>query len=70
MPQGLLQEDLHTWGVVVPAQRPVQVTQDLAAFWAGSYRQVKKELQGRYPKHYWPDDPMQAQPTARAKPGK
>ncbi len=53
-----------------PAQRPVQVTQDLAAFWAGSYRQVKKELQGRYPKHYWPDDPMQAQATARARPRK
>jgi ATP-dependent helicase HrpB len=53
-----------------PAQRPVQVTQDLAAFWAGSYREVKKELQGRYPKHYWPDDPMQAQATARARPRK
>jgi len=53
-----------------PAQRPVQVTQDLAAFWGGSYRQVKKELQGRYPKHYWPDDPMQAQATARARPRK
>jgi len=53
-----------------PAQRPVQVTQDLAAFWAGSYRQVKKELQGRYPKHYWPEDPMLAQATARARPRK
>ncbi|MGD8935489.1 MAG: ATP-dependent helicase HrpB [Thiogranum sp.] len=53
-----------------PAQRPVQVTQDLAAFWAGSYREVKKELQGRYPKHYWPDDPMQARATARARPRK
>lgn len=51
-----------------PAQRPVQVTQDLAAFWAGSYQQVKKEMKGRYPKHHWPDDPMQALPTARAKP--
>ena len=53
-----------------PAQRPVQVTQDLAAFWAGSYQQVRRELKGRYPKHYWPDDPMQAQPTARARPRK
>jgi ATP-dependent helicase HrpB len=53
-----------------PARRPVQVTQDLAAFWAGSYQQVRKELKGRYPKHHWPDDPMQSQPTARAKPRK
>jgi ATP-dependent helicase HrpB len=51
-----------------PAGRPVQVTQDLAGFWARSYHDVKKDLKGRYPKHYWPDDPLQAQPTARAKP--
>ena len=51
-----------------PARRPVQVTQDLAGFWAGSYHAVKKDLKGRYPKHAWPDDPLQAQPTARAKP--
>jgi ATP-dependent RNA helicase HrpB len=51
-----------------PAQRPVQVTQDLAGFWARSYHDVKKDLKGRYPKHYWPDDPLQAQATARAKP--
>ena len=51
-----------------PARRPVQVTQDLAGFWTGSYAQVRKDLRGRYPKHYWPDDPLQAQPTARAKP--
>jgi len=53
-----------------PAQRPVQVTQDLAGFWHSSYRAVKKELQGRYPRHYWPDNPLQAQATARAKPRK
>ncbi len=53
-----------------PARRPVQVTQDLGAFWQGSYREVKKELQGRYPKHHWPDDPLEAQPTARTKPRK
>jgi len=51
-----------------PARRPVQVTQDLAGFWQRSYHDVKKDLKGRYPKHYWPDDPLQAEPTARAKP--
>lgn len=51
-----------------PAQRPVQVTQDLANFWRSTYAQVKKDLKGRYPKHYWPDDPLIAEPTARAKP--
>ena len=51
-----------------PARRPVQVTQDLASFWANTYTEVKKDLKGRYPKHYWPDDPLIAEPTARAKP--
>lgn len=51
-----------------PARRPVQVTQDLASFWANTYAAVKKDLKGRYPKHYWPDDPLIAEPTARAKP--
>ena len=51
-----------------PAQRPVQVTQDLQGFWSGSYDEVKKDMKGRYPKHYWPDDPLQAEPTTRAKP--
>lgn len=53
-----------------PARRPVQVTQDLAGFWTGSYLEVKKDMKGRYPKHYWPDDPLQAEPTTRAKPRK
>lgn len=53
-----------------PAQRPVQVTQDLANFWRSTYAEVKKDLKGRYPKHYWPDDPLIAEPTARAKPRK
>ncbi|MCH5375114.1 MAG: ATP-dependent helicase HrpB, partial [Planctomycetes bacterium] len=48
-----------------PANRPIQVTSDLASFWSATYPQVKKELAGRYPKHYWPDDPNQAQPTFR-----
>jgi ATP-dependent helicase HrpB len=51
-----------------PARRPVQTTQDLQSFWARGYHDVKKDLKGRYPKHYWPDDPLQAEATARAKP--
>jgi ATP-dependent helicase HrpB len=51
-----------------PAGRPVQVTRDLVSFWARGYPEVKKELKGRYPKHYWPEDPYQAEPTARARP--
>ncbi len=51
-----------------PAQRPIQVTQDLRGFWERTYAEVKKELKGRYPKHPWPDDPWSAQATARAKP--
>jgi ATP-dependent helicase HrpB len=50
-----------------PARRPMQITRDLAAFWQGAYHEVKKELKGRYPKHHWPDDPLQAPPTAGAK---
>ncbi len=53
-----------------PAQRPVQVTDDLASFWKSTYPEVKKELAGRYPKHYWPDNPLQATATARCKPRK
>ena len=53
-----------------PAQRPMQITQDLRGFWGGAYHDVKKELRGRYPKHHWPDDPWQAQPTNRIKPRK
>ena len=51
-----------------PAHRPVQVTRDLAGFWRTSYADVRKALRGRYPRHPWPDDPLSATPTTRAKP--
>ena len=51
-----------------PAQRPVQVTRDLPGFWRGSYAAVKAELKGRYPRHPWPDNPLAAPATRRAKP--
>jgi ATP-dependent helicase HrpB len=50
-----------------PARRPVQVTQDLASFWVTAYQEVRKELRGRYPKHHWPENPLMAPPTAKAK---
>ncbi|WAH59525.1 ATP-dependent helicase HrpB [Pseudomonas silvicola] len=62
---GRLQVKLH---LLSPARRPVQVTQDLANFWRTTYAEVKKDLKGRYPKHYWPDDPLVAEATARVKP--
>ncbi len=64
---GRLAVKLH---LLSPAQRPVQVTQDLANFWRSTYAEVKKDLKGRYPKHYWPDNPLVAEATARAKPRK
>jgi ATP-dependent helicase HrpB len=57
-----------TLHLLSPAQRPIQVTQDLRGFWQRTYPEVKKELKGRYPRHPWPDDPWVATATHRAKP--
>jgi ATP-dependent helicase HrpB len=51
-----------------PAQRPVQVTKDLESFWATGYALVRKDLRGRYPKHYWPENPLEAIATHRVRP--
>ncbi|GAA6203844.1 ATP-dependent helicase HrpB [Thalassotalea sp. SU-HH00458] len=56
-----------TFELLSPAQRPIQVTADLAGFWQGSYKAVQKDMKAQYPKHYWPDDPASAQPTNKTK---
>ncbi len=63
--QGKVPLTLH---LLSPANRPVQVTRDLPSFWKKTYFEVKKDLKGRYPKHYWPDDPFSAVPTNRVRP--
>ena len=57
-----------TLELLSPARRPVQVTRDLESFWSRGYHEVRKELKGRYPKHYWPEDPREAVATRRARP--
>jgi ATP-dependent helicase HrpB len=57
-----------TFKLLSPAQRPVQITRDLASFWRSGYAEVRKDLRGRYPKHYWPENPLEAQPTRRVRP--
>ncbi len=57
-----------TLALLSPARRPVQVTKDLPGFWKGSWKAVRSEMKGRYPRHPWPEDPLTAPPTTRAKP--
>ncbi|MEY3018127.1 MAG: ATP-dependent helicase HrpB, partial [Pseudomonadota bacterium] len=58
--EGRVKVVLH---LLSPAQRTLAVTSDLTSFWQNAYQEIKKDMKGRYPKHYWPDDPLQALPT-------
>ena len=57
-----------TMSLLSPGHRPIQTTKDLPGFWKGSWKDVRSDMRGRYPKHVWPEDPSTATPTARAKP--
>jgi len=57
-----------TFSLLSPGHKPIQTTKDLPGFWKGSWKDVRSDMRGRYPKHVWPEDPAAAQPTARAKP--
>jgi ATP-dependent helicase HrpB len=57
-----------TLRLLSPAQRPVQVTRDLESFWRGAYAQVRKDLRGRYPRHHWPENPLEARPVRGPRP--
>jgi ATP-dependent helicase HrpB len=55
-----------TFKLLSPAQRPVQITRDLAGFWRSSYIEVRKDMRGRYPRHNWPENPLEAIPSRRS----
>ena len=57
-----------TLKLLSPARRPMQITRDLAGFWRGSYAEVRKDMRGRYPRHYWPENPLEAEPTRGVRP--
>jgi ATP-dependent helicase HrpB len=57
-----------TFKLLSPAHRPLQVTRDLASFWRNAYIDVRKDMRGRYPRHHWPENPLEAEPTRRVKP--
>jgi ATP-dependent helicase HrpB len=59
-----------TMKLLSPARRPMQITRDLAGFWQGSYAEVRKEMRGRYPRHYWPENPLEAEPVRGLRPKK
>jgi ATP-dependent helicase HrpB len=59
-----------TLKLLSPARRPMQITRDLAGFWKGSYAEVRKDMRGRYPKHYWPENPLEAEPLRGVRPRK
>ncbi len=59
-----------TFKLLSPAQRPVQITRDLGGFWRSSYAAVRKDMRGRYPKHAWPENPLEATPTRGAARGR